>query len=61
MFSFKDATANAILIGVLAFVRPGIPLITLVIFFSAYDLVNGVFPGYYRQESTVFSNGGVNS
>ena len=34
----------AILIGVLAFVWPGITLTTLVLFFGAYVLVNGVFP-----------------
>jgi uncharacterized membrane protein HdeD (DUF308 family) len=44
MLSFKDATATAILIGVPAFVRPGITLTTLVIFFGTYVLVNGVFP-----------------
>jgi uncharacterized membrane protein HdeD (DUF308 family) len=36
MLSFKYATATAILIGVLAFVWPGITMTTLVIFFGTY-------------------------
>lgn len=39
----------AVLFGILAFVWPHIALVTLVLFFGAYALIDGLFASFYRS------------